>query len=60
MWRKKFLAERGTRFLFPSDEIYPLAGEPLPAEEEYEGFPMLENGVGMIRDFLTEGLVPVL
>ena len=31
-------------------------GEPLPTEEEYEGFPMLENGVGMIRDFLTEGL----
>lgn len=56
VWRKKFLAERGTRFVFPSDEIYLLAGEPLPSEEEYEGFPMLENGVGMIRDFLTEGL----
>ncbi|RJF72524.1 DUF512 domain-containing protein [Deinococcus cavernae] len=56
VWRRKFLAERGTRFVFPSDELYLLAGEPLPAEEEYEGFPMLENGVGMIRDFLTEGL----
>ncbi|WP_216328134.1 DUF512 domain-containing protein [Deinococcus aestuarii] len=55
-WRKQFLAERGTRFVFPSDELYLLAGEPLPTEEEYEGFPMLENGVGMIRDFLTEGL----
>lgn len=56
VWRRKFLAERGTRFVFPSDELYLLAGEPLPPEEEYEGFPMLENGVGMIRDFLTEGL----
>ncbi|KQR04739.1 DUF512 domain-containing protein [Deinococcus sp. Leaf326] len=56
VWRKKFLAERGTRFIFPSDELYLLAGEPLPSEEEYEGFPMLENGVGMIRDFLTEPL----
>ncbi|MFC5847145.1 DUF512 domain-containing protein [Deinococcus petrolearius] len=56
VWRKKFLAERGTRFVFPSDELYLLAGEPLPSEEEYEGFPMLENGVGMIRDFLTEPL----
>lgn len=55
-WRRKFLNERGTRFVFPSDEFYLLAGEPLPSEEEYEGFPMLENGVGMIRDFLTEGL----
>lgn len=56
VWRKQFLTERGTRFVFPSDELYLLAGEPLPSEEEYEGFPMLENGVGMIRDFLTEAL----
>jgi putative radical SAM enzyme (TIGR03279 family) len=55
-WRKKMLLERGTRFIFPSDEFYLLAGEPLPSEEEYEGFPMLENGVGMIRDFLGEDL----
>ena len=59
VWRRKFLAERGTRFIFPSDELYLLAGEPLPSEEEYEGFPMLENGVGMIRDFLTEALPPL-
>lgn len=56
VWRRKMLAERGTRFIFPSDELYLLAGEALPTEEEYEGFPMLENGVGMIRDFLHEGL----
>ncbi|PTA67072.1 Fe-S oxidoreductase [Deinococcus arcticus] len=56
VWRRQFLQERGTRFVFPSDELYLLAGESLPTEEEYEGFPMLENGVGMIRDFLTEGL----
>ena len=59
VWRKKFLTERGTRFVFPSDELYLLAGEPLPTEEEYEGFPMLENGVGMIRDFLSEPLPPL-
>ncbi len=56
VWRRKMLVERGTRFIFPSDELYLLAGEALPTEEEYEGFPMLENGVGMIRDFLHEGL----
>ncbi|GHG06042.1 Fe-S oxidoreductase [Deinococcus piscis] len=56
VWRRRFLAEKGTRFVFPSDEFYLLAGEPLPSEEEYEGFPMLENGVGMVRDFLTEGV----
>lgn len=58
-WRDKMYAERGTRFVFPSDEFYLLAGEELPSEEEYEGFPMLENGVGMIRDFLSEALPPL-
>ena len=59
VWRARMLRERGTRFVFPSDEFYLLAGEPLPQEAEYEGFPMLENGVGMIRDFLVEALPPL-
>jgi putative radical SAM enzyme (TIGR03279 family) len=58
-WQKKLLEERGTRFIFPSDEFYILAGEPLPSEEAYEGFPMLENGVGMVRDFLGGALPPL-
>jgi putative radical SAM enzyme (TIGR03279 family) len=58
-WQKKLLEERGTRFIFPSDEFYILAGEPLPPEEAYEGFPMLENGVGMVRDFLSGSLPPL-
>ena len=28
----------------------------LPDSEAYEGFPMLENGVGMVQDFLSEPL----
>jgi putative radical SAM enzyme (TIGR03279 family) len=58
-WQKKMLEERGTRFVFPADEFYLLAGEPLPATEAYEGFPMLENGVGMVRDFLGAALPPL-
>ena len=58
-WQRKMLEARGTRFVFPSDEFYLLAGHPLPPEEAYEGFPMLENGVGMVRDFLSEGLPPL-
>jgi putative radical SAM enzyme (TIGR03279 family) len=58
-WQRKMLEERGTRFIFPSDEFYILAGEPLPSEEAYEGFPMLENGVGMVRDFLGGELPPL-
>ena len=52
-FQKRMLKERGTRFIFPSDEFYLLADEPLPESDAYEGFPMLENGVGMVQDFLS-------
>lgn len=55
-WQEKFLAERGTRFIFPSDEFYICAGWDLPQDEAYEGYEMLENGVGMVRDFLSAPL----
>lgn len=58
-FQKKMLAERGTRFVFLSDEFYILADEPIPEESYYEGFTMLENGVGMVRDFLLEPLPPL-
>lgn len=54
--RHRYQAERGSRFVHPSDEFYILAGRPFPAAETYEGFPMLENGVGMVRDFESEPL----
>ncbi len=53
-FQERMLAERGTRFVFASDELYLVAGEPLPPAEAYEGYPMLENGIGMVRDFLDE------
>ena len=55
-FQQRMLAERGTRFVFLSDEFYLVAGEPLPEPEAYEGYPMLENGVGMVRDFLAAPL----
>lgn len=55
-FQEKMLAERGTRFAFASDEFYILAGESLPQEDYYEGYQMLENGVGMVRDFLASPL----
>lgn len=48
------LDEFGTRFVFASDEFYLLAQEELPQAAFYEGFPQLENGVGMIADFLND------
>jgi putative radical SAM enzyme (TIGR03279 family) len=55
-FQEKMLAERGTRFAFASDEFYILAGEVLPQDDYYEGYQMLENGVGMVRDFLASPL----
>lgn len=52
--QKRFLAELGTRFVYPSDEFYCLSRLPLPADEEYEDYPQIENGVGMLRMFETD------
>lgn len=54
MWQEKFLIEYGTRFVYASDEWYLIAEQPIPSEEAYEGYPQLENGVGMIRSLSTE------
>lgn len=47
-YRRRFLKELGTRFVYPSDEMYLLAEKPLPSVRSYEDFPQFENGVGMI------------
>lgn len=44
----------GTRFVFVSDEFYAMTRHPLPEYEEYEGFPQLENGVGLMKSFEYE------
>ena len=48
-YQDRFLRELGTRFVYPSDEFYCLSGEPLPTHEQYEEYPQIENGVGMLR-----------
>ena len=48
-YQRKYLDEIGTRFVFPSDEFYLTAGAEIPDETEYEGYPQIENGVGMLR-----------
>jgi putative radical SAM enzyme (TIGR03279 family) len=45
----------GTRLVFPSDELYIKAGVPFPPARFYEEFPQIENGVGMVAEFLREG-----
>lgn len=52
-WQDKIWKEHGIHFIHGGDEWYLLAGEEVPAEETYDGYLQLENGVGMIR-LLTE------
>ncbi len=46
--QEKFLKEKGTRFIYAADEFYLKAERPFPHVNEYEDFPQIENGVGMI------------
>ncbi len=53
-WRESFAARDGIRWVHAADELYLNAGLPLPPAEEYEGFPQLENGIGLVRAFVDE------
>ena len=53
-WRKELYEQYGLHFIHASDEWYILAGLEIPEEEEYDGYPQLENGVGMLRLLETE------
>src|SRR5215467_1535512 len=44
----------GTPFAFLGDEIYIMAGAAIPPVSHYADFPQMENGVGMVRTFLTQ------
>ena len=50
-WQARWLAELGSRFVFLGDEIYLLAGLPLPPAAAYEGFAIAEDGIGLVRRF---------
>lgn len=52
--QREFLEKSNTRFVFLGDEFYILAGMNIPEDEEYEGYPQIENGVGLVRNFSEE------
>ena len=47
-------AAHGTRWVWCADEMYILAGLPMPDYDPYEDFVQIENGVGMVSTFLQE------
>ena len=52
--QNKFISKIGTRFVFASDEFYAMTNRTLPSYEAYEGFPQIENGVGLMKSFEYE------
>ena len=50
-YQQRFRDELGYGLVYPSDEFYLVAGQPLPPAEVYDGYDQIENGVGMVRKF---------
>lgn len=46
--------ELGRGFVYAADELYLRAGLPIPDGESYDGFPQIENGVGLIASLKDE------
>ena len=46
--------EFGVRLFYPSDEFFIKGGVELPNEDWYDGYPQIENGVGLCTSLLTE------
>jgi putative radical SAM enzyme (TIGR03279 family) len=53
-WQGESRARVGSGFVYPSDEWYLVAGREVPAAGQYDGFPQIENGVGMVRQLLDD------
>jgi len=50
----EFHQRLGINFVYPSDEFYLMAGEPIPPASRYDAFEQMENGVGMLRDLVDD------
>ncbi|MEG6585699.1 DUF512 domain-containing protein [Dendrosporobacter sp. 1207_IL3150] len=53
-WQNKCRTEIDNSFVYLADEFYIAANQPIPEYEMYDDFPQIENGVGLVRDFLAE------
>ena len=53
-WQQKFKKKIEHNFVFAADEFYLIAGMKLPQYKDYEEFPQLENGIGLISIFEKE------
>lgn len=53
-YSQKFRKEFGVGLCYPADEFFIKAERELPDEDYYDGYPQLDNGVGIVRSFYNE------
>src|SRR5947207_535092 len=54
LWQREFRQRFGSNFVFLADEFYLRAGVSLPGRSHYGDYPQIEDGVGMVRRFVTD------
>ena len=52
--RNRALRERGIGWAYAGDELFYIAGQPIPEDEYYDDWPLTENGVGAVRRLLDD------
>ncbi|MCJ7739183.1 MAG: DUF512 domain-containing protein [Anaerolineae bacterium] len=52
-WQERLSTEFGAKFVYLSDEWYLRLGEPVPPAADYDGLDLIENGVGLVRQYLA-------
>ncbi len=53
-WQDQFREQTGRTFAYLADEFYIQAGVEIPESAHYDDFAQIEDGVGMVRNFLDE------
>ncbi len=54
-WQAALRSKLGQGFVYASDELYVLGGrDEVPSSAAYDGFPVLSNGVGLLRSMLDD------
>lgn len=55
-YSQKFRKELGMGLVYPADEFFIKAEREIPSADYYDGYPQLDNGVGLVRSFYDDFL----
>ncbi|MDX9714780.1 MAG: DUF512 domain-containing protein [Dissulfurispiraceae bacterium] len=52
--QQRFRRKHGEHIVFAADELYIKAGQPIPPLKEYDELHQIENGVGLVAQFISQ------